>query len=1163
METKESLNNSQTADSQVEDAEIRHGTEIISYDANGLSGIVRSPYVLGAAALASFGGFSFGYDQGVISIILVMKQFHEAFPETAPGAAHYGFNVGFMTGMLELGAFIGCLFLPYLADRISRKWSLTVATGFFCVGAVIQTAANNYGTLVAGRTIGGIGVGTLAMGAPLYISEIAPPNLRGSLLVLEAISIVIGAIIAYWITYGTRDIAGEWSWRLPFLLQMVPALLVGGGIHFFPYSPRWLAMRGRDDDSLQSLSKLRRVPVTDSRVQAEWKGILSEVRFQEEIIRMEHPTDNALKAELAQWLDLFKPKYLKRTAIALGIPFFQQFSGINAFVYYAPTFFAALGQDSEMALILSGMVNICQLVAGIPTFLFLDQFGRRKLAIGGGIAMAIPHLIMAGVVSKYQGKWDDHKAMGWFGVALIYIYVLCYAVSYGPLAWTLPAEVFPSSKRAKGVGAATATIWIANFIIGVVVPEMMIKLGWGTYLFFGLFCVAAAVFSFFLVPETSKKSLEQISELFGDGGTPCASCSRTSASCVRAAKKFRVKRLITSHGNFKFDPNQTWIQTGSQDQKQHPFSIIHESDGPSARSRGQISLRDELEESCLNAAELLQSFSRGDRSAPSQDTASSSALDQLKSPNAIHSDGQLESSSMGDGISPDTLANLSTPTSSIFNQTTIPPFHEPDRVIPQHFHPVWQQRCSGSSSAESPGQASSYTSSPRQPDMMHRSVPTDTISDQGTPSSVLGSRNGGSGTPSLDFQEGCLVRCFIEKLATSFDTSDRDHHYLNVVPIRAMYSPLLLNAICTASARFLTQIRSRRDPSSVVDYNGIQLPNLTEESAIHYHNKCISYLMDVSADPSNSCSDDALTAITILRYHEQVDTHFTGIDSEIFSIAVQAAFQAQQDRSFGQWRLTLQPPRDRDMFAVSMPSLRHSACLIALRQEIWSVLIHQRPFRLPIFTVGDYANFDDTSKLDDHDWTNCVIFWCAHVLKFCFSDENFLTVEDKRTRLEQWNALKAFEKNWDERTPAHFAPLYYNERNPSEGRYFPTIWLANQTQVMALQHVELARIVLAVHDLKLQRIGIGASAAYQALEEVLRQSTRRICALGLSDLKFQAALVTAGVGVSMCGEYFHDPGEQAAIIDVMTTLENEHAWPTSAAVGALQTAWNEYRARDT
>ncbi|KPM39738.1 hypothetical protein AK830_g6843 [Neonectria ditissima] len=304
--------------------------------------------------------------------------------------------------------------------------------------------------------------------------------------------------------------------------------------------------------------------------------------------------------------------------------------------------------------------------------------------------------------------------------------------------------------------------------------------------------------------------------------------------------------------------------------------------------------------------------------------------------------------------------------------------------------------------------------------------------------------------------------------------------------------------------------------------------------------------------------DDALTAITILRYHEQVDTHFTGIDSEIFSIAVQAVFQAQQKQSSGLWRLTLQPPRDRDVFALSMPSLRHSACLIALRQEIWSVLIHRRPFRLPILAATDYASFADSAAADDHDWTNCVIFWCAHVLKFCFGDDESFSVEDGRTRSQQWNALKAFEKSWDECPPPHFAPLYFNERNPSEGRYFPTIWLANQCQIMALQHVELARIVLAVHDSKLQRIGIGATAAYQALEEVLRQSTRRICALALYDQKFQASMVTAGVGISMCGEYFRDAGEQAAIIDLMSTLESEHAWPTSTAVSALQTVWNEH-----
>ncbi|THC89489.1 hypothetical protein EYZ11_011073 [Aspergillus tanneri] len=447
-------------------------TTPVKYDNGELRDILRSPYVFGAALLASFGGFSFGY---------VMSQFRSQYPETHPDNPRYGFHVGFMTAMLELGAFVGCLFLPSIADRMSRKWGLTVATVFFVVGAVIQTAALNYNSLVAGRFIGGIGVGTLAMGSPLSIPS-------------------------------------DWAFRLPFLLQIFPALVVGCAIHFFPFSPRWLAMKGRKYDSLSALAKLRQRPSRDEQVQLEWKGILSEVRFQNEILAREYPSYESKPwiTGLQQWIGLFQPKYIRRTAVALAIPFFQQFSGINAFVYYAPTFFEALGQSSDMSFILSGLVNVCQLIGGIPILILLDRIGRRKLAVLGGILVAIPHLVMAGLMGRFSEDWPSHEAAGWFCVVLIYIYILSYAISYGPLAWVLPAEVFPSSKRAKGVGAATAMIWLSNFIIGVVVPEMLLKIGWGTFLFFGIFCVGATVFSFLFVPETAQKSLEQVAELFGD-----------------------------------------------------------------------------------------------------------------------------------------------------------------------------------------------------------------------------------------------------------------------------------------------------------------------------------------------------------------------------------------------------------------------------------------------------------------------------------------------------------------------------------------------------------------------------------------------------------------------------------------------------------------------
>ncbi|KAH0170944.1 hexose carrier protein, partial [Aureobasidium melanogenum] len=458
----------------------------VAYGRNGFRGIIESPFVFGAAMLASLGGFSFGYDQGVISIINVMPQFHETFPY-----AKTGFGKGFMTGMLELGAFVGCFFMPYMADKISRKWALTIVVVIFDIGAIIQTASQNYGMLVAGRTIGGIGVGTLALGAPLYISEIAPPNLRGSLLVLESISICLGVVIAFWITYGTKELSGEIAYRLPLGLQMVCATLLGVCIHFFPYSPRWLASVGRNEEALSSLCKLRRLPDTDARVRTEYEGILAEVEFETAMQEKRHPGVRGIKLELLSWADLFTKKVWRRTAVGMGVAFFQQFSGINAFIYYAPTLFESIGQSSEMSLILSGIFNVLQLVAVAICFLIIDKVGRRPLAIFGGFAACIPYAIIAILSGLFDSSWMTHKAEGWAAVAMAFLFIMIYGVSYSPLGWCLPSEVFPNALRSKGVAVSTATVWLCNFIVGVATPPMIENIGFGTYVFFAAFCFLA------------------------------------------------------------------------------------------------------------------------------------------------------------------------------------------------------------------------------------------------------------------------------------------------------------------------------------------------------------------------------------------------------------------------------------------------------------------------------------------------------------------------------------------------------------------------------------------------------------------------------------------------------------------------------------------------
>ncbi|KAB8261349.1 general substrate transporter [Aspergillus pseudonomiae] len=485
--------------------------DAISYGPNGVKGLFFSKYVFGAATLASLGGFSMGYDMGVISIINVMEPFHKAFPK-----AETSFGKGLMTGMLLLGAFIGCIFMSYLSDRISRKWAITAMVVAFDIGAILQTAAVNYDMLVAGRFIGGIGVGTLAMGAPLYISEVSPPNMRGTLLVLESISISAGVVIAYWITFGTRHMAGEACFRLPFGLQMVSATALGLGIHFFPYSPRWLALVNRDAECLTSLTKLRNLPATDERVQIEYNSIISEVRFQKIVQERKHPGAKGLKLEILSWFDLFSKGTWRRTAVGCGIAFFQQFSGINAFIYYAPTLFESLGQSSEMSLILSGVFNVLQLVAAIICFLLIEKIGRRPLAIGGAFGMAAAYVIIAVLSGVYSKDWQANMAAGWACVAMAFVFILLYGVSYSPLGWALPSEVFSTTSRSKGVALSTCVIWLSDFIIGLITPSMLAEIEYRTYIFFAVMCFVAGIWAFLLVPETSGKSLEEIDELFGD-----------------------------------------------------------------------------------------------------------------------------------------------------------------------------------------------------------------------------------------------------------------------------------------------------------------------------------------------------------------------------------------------------------------------------------------------------------------------------------------------------------------------------------------------------------------------------------------------------------------------------------------------------------------------
>ncbi|KAL1993482.1 hypothetical protein VTN49DRAFT_3431 [Thermomyces lanuginosus] len=492
------------------------------YGPPGVRGLFHNPFVTLCAACSTLGGVLFGYDQGVVSIVLVMPHFLETFPLVSETAAGAGFWKGLMTAMIELGALLGALNQGWIADKYSRRYSIVIAVIIFTIGSILQTAAINYAMLVVARLIGGIGIGMLSMVAPLYISEVSPPEVRGTLLVMEEFCIVLGIVIAYYITYGTRYMPSDWSWRLPFFLQMLPGFVLIAGVYLLPFSPRWLVFRGREPEALESLCRLRRLPETDARVKQEFFDIQVEVRFHKEISAEKHPNlqDGSRKSEalleVVSWIDCFKPGCWRRTHVGVGIMFFQQFVGINALIYYSPTLFKTMGMDYNTQLVLSGVLNVTQLVGVTSSIWTMDKFGRRPLLLIGSVAMSISHIIIAVLVGLYDDNWPAHRPQGWTSVAFLFLYMLAFGASWGPVPWAMPSEIFPSSLRAKGVALSTCSNWLNNFIIGLITPPLVQNTGFGAYTFFAVFCVLSGIWTYFVVPETKGRTLEEMDVVFQD-----------------------------------------------------------------------------------------------------------------------------------------------------------------------------------------------------------------------------------------------------------------------------------------------------------------------------------------------------------------------------------------------------------------------------------------------------------------------------------------------------------------------------------------------------------------------------------------------------------------------------------------------------------------------
>lgn len=368
-----------------------------------------------------------------------------------------------------------------------------------------------------------------------------------------------------------------------------------------------------------------------------------------------------------------------------------------------------------------------------------------------------------------------------------------------------------------------------------------------------------------------------------------------------------------------------------------------------------------------------------------------------------------------------------------------------------------------------------------------------------------------------------------------------------------------MNAIFTASARHLAQVPRFKNKDGVVEYHGIPLYNLTPETAIQYHNAVLAYLIELSKDAEHVRDKDLLAAAVILQYYEEHQTSVTCEESETFLHTFQIFMNGQVDavsspsrKSFSQETQTPTPfhiERAINGNTTDVTPLQHASFRVALRQEITSAFMKQRPIRLQTDAWSWPRSF---AKADDTVWANRLTVFCADVLQFCFGGD----LSSSNGKVQRWNELKDFESSWESHKPLSFSSIHYKEPNHHNGEVFPQIWYLADTHVSGLLYLDLARILLIAYDPTVPRLGPGVAAALRGISARIRDIVLRICGIALSNNPSESSLLIAQMAIAVCGEHVTDRDQQIGMLDLLHKLEVEYARPTAAIVRDLERAWS-------
>ncbi|XP_044500032.1 sugar transport protein 8 [Mangifera indica] len=461
-------------------------------------------YVIVCWLLAASGGLMFGYDIGISGGVTAMDDFLiEFFPAIYERKLHAKENnyCKYDNQILQLftsSLYLAALFASFLASKVcnkfGRKPTILVASFFFLAGAAISAAAQRLWMLIVGRILLGMGVGFGNEAVPLFLSEIAPVKYRGAVNILFQLLVTVGILIANIVNYLTSKVH-PFGWRISLGLAGVPACILFLGSIVITETPTSLIERGKDVAGKNILKKIRGV----EDVEAEYEQIKMASDLASQV---KHP-----------FKELMKLHSMPQLIIAIMLQVFQQFTGINAIMFYAPVLFQTVGFKNDASLLSAVITGIVNVLSTLVSIVLVDKAGRRKLLLQACVQMFISQVVIGAILqSQLQTTGSLSKGSAIVVVLFVCLFVMAFAWSWGPLGWLIPSEIFPLQTRTAGFAFAVSSNMLFTFLIAQAFLSMLCHMRAGIFFFFAAWILIMGLFALFLLPETKNVPIDVMVE---------------------------------------------------------------------------------------------------------------------------------------------------------------------------------------------------------------------------------------------------------------------------------------------------------------------------------------------------------------------------------------------------------------------------------------------------------------------------------------------------------------------------------------------------------------------------------------------------------------------------------------------------------------------------